>query len=249
MAAAWRNLGQDIEFDSESSSLPEHIVFWAGHNSLGGNLTLALDFIRPQDASSYIAAGLEYHLLQMLNLRVGYNGNNHFVGNGITYGVGLNFHSWTLDYAFVPAGELGDTNRISASYRFGRAAEIKSAEDQIELAYNKALRQFSTGKGVEAYATVIDLLLIAPWHEPSVDLKAKIEKQFAEMEKTKSQIERESQIAKAFTKAKAAFDRDELIEAKKGFTNILALQPDHTGAHVHLERIKKPVCQFGPREL
>lgn len=238
LAFALRNLGPNVKFDSQGSDLPQQLVFGSGLKALGGNLVLALDVIKPKDNGSYVAAGIEYRVFQLLNLRAGYNSNSNFVGNSFTYGLGIQFDNWNLDYAFVPFGDLGDTNRLSVGVRFGRAQRLRSAEEQVELAYRKARRELASGRGVDAYATVIDLLLIAPWHQPSVELKAKIEKQFSEMQSAKNKVEMEAQIADAFTKAKAAFDRDELVEAKQGFTNILALQPDHVGAKVYLDRIK-----------
>jgi len=236
--AALRNIGPDIKYDTESSPLPQHLVFGAGLSALGGNLNMALDFIHPNDGDAHIAAGVEYKLLKMIQLRAGYNGNSDFVGNGITYGMGLQFTQWNLDYAFVPFGDLGDTNRVSVGIRFGRAAELHSAEAQVDEAYDRARSLLAHGHGVQAYSNVIDLLLIAPWHKPSVELKTKIEKRFTEMEKSRNKTEMETEIATHFTQAKASFDRDELIEAKKGFTTIMALQPDHVSAKVYLDRIK-----------
>jgi tetratricopeptide (TPR) repeat protein len=238
VAAAIRNIGPDIKYNAEGSPLPQQMVLGSGLSALGGNLNIALDFIKPKDNSSYFSTGIEYRIFEILNLRVGYSGKSNFIGSGVSYGMGLKFNQWNLDYALVPLGDLGTTNRLSVGIRFGRAMQMKDASDQIENAYHRAERQVALGQSVEAYSTLNDLLLIAPWHKPSVELKAKIEKQFAEMSVSKNRARMDAEIADKFTEAKAAFDRDELVPAKKGFDTILALQPDHVGSKVYLDRIK-----------
>jgi len=238
LSAGLRNIGPDIKYDREGSPLPQQLVLGGGFSALGGNLIVAGDAIQSKDSGSYLNTGLEYRVFRMLQLRLGYTTLADFVGNGISYGMGLRFTSWNLDYAFVPFGDLGNTNRISVGVRFGHALQMRQADEQVEGAYRLAQRQLSNGDGVLAYSTLNDLLLIAPWHKPSVELKAKIEKQFEEMAVSKNKAKMDSEIAVAFTDAKSAFDHDELVTAKKGFQTILLLQPEHVGSKVYLERIE-----------
>jgi tetratricopeptide (TPR) repeat protein len=238
LAAAFRNLGPKIKYDVENASLPQTTVLGAGYLLLGGNLVLDLDYIQPRDNSSYLAAGVEYKVFDILRLRAGLNNKSDFIGNGISYGMGLRFNQWNLDYAFVPYGDFGGTSRVSVGIRFGRALQVTDAGDQVEMAFRKAEGLDAAGKSLQAYSMLSDLLQIAPWHQPSVDLKARIEKRFNEMSASKDKAQLDAQIADAFTAAKAAFDRDELVEAKKGFDTILRLQPGHIGSTIYLERIK-----------
>ncbi|MCG3204173.1 MAG: hypothetical protein KCHDKBKB_00879 [Elusimicrobia bacterium] len=237
LAANLRNVGPDIKYDQNGSELPQTLVLGAGLVSLGGNLALSADYVSPKSDDAYFATGLEYTVFKLLKLRVGYNGLSEFVGTGLTYGMGLHFTNWNIDYAMVPFGDLGNSNRLSVGVRFGRAMQLKQADEQVENSFRRAERQLALGQGIQSYSTVSDLLLIAPWHKPSVELKAKIEKQFEEMSLSKNKAKMEADIADAFTNAKAAFDRDELVEAKKGFDTILRLQPDHVGSKVYLDRI------------
>jgi tetratricopeptide (TPR) repeat protein len=238
LAAALRNLGPEIKYNGDGSPLPRQFVLGGGFSALGGNLNVDADMIRPNDSNAYLATGVEYRLFEILMLRVGYNGKSNFVGSGVTYGMGLRFRQWNVDYALVPFGDFGITNRVSVGIRFGHALQMQRADDEVEMSYKRAQQQLALGHGVEAYSTLSDLLLIAPWHKPSVELKAKIEKQFDEMSVSKNRAKMEAEIADKFTEAKAAFDRDELVTAKKGFQTILALQPDHVGSKVYLQRIE-----------
>ncbi len=238
LAGTVRNLGPKIKYDRTGSPLPRQLVIGSGLSALGGNLNIALDIVSPSDNDPYLATGIEYQLFDIVKLRAGYNGLSKFIGDGVTYGMGLQFNNWNIDYALVPFGDLGSTNRISVGVRFGRAMEIHQAEEQVELAFRDAQRRHALGKSVQAYSSLSELLLIAPWHKPSAELKAKIEKQFAEMSASKNAALLEAALADEFTRAKGAFDRDELVEAKKGFETILRLQPTHVGSKVYLERIE-----------
>jgi len=238
LAATLRNVGPGLKYDSETSSLPQALVLGAGLTALGGNLTLAADIVKPNDNSNFITLGAEYRIFNMVNLRAGFNGNSEFVGSGFTYGMGLQFDQWNIDYALVSYGDLGNTNRVSVGYKFGMAQKIQNAEDQVAMTYKAAQREYAGGYSVKAYSMLSDLLLVAPWYQPAVELKAKIEKQYREMEFDKNRTRLDAEIAGHFTQAKEAFDRDELVQAKKGFETILALEPDHVGSKVYLERIK-----------
>ena len=66
------------------SPLPQQLVLGSGFTALGGNLSIALDLIKPKDNNSYAAAGIEYRLFEILMLRAGYNTVSDFIGNGIT---------------------------------------------------------------------------------------------------------------------------------------------------------------------
>jgi tetratricopeptide (TPR) repeat protein len=238
LSAVLRNVGPDIQYDQSGSPLPQQFVMGAGFSALGGNLVVDLDAVSPKGQNAYFSTGLEYRVFELLRLRVGYNGVSDFVGNGISYGMGLQFTQWNIDYAYVPFGDLGNTNRVSVGVRFGHALQMQVADEQVEKTFNDAQRQLALGKPVEAYGTLTGLLQVAPWYKPAVELKAKIEKQFDEMSASKNRARMDAEIADKFTEAKIAFDRDELVDAKKGFETILTLDPDHVGSKVYLERIQ-----------
>lgn len=67
--------------------------------------------------------GLEDSLDQFLSLRAGYQWNfynNEVSGfQGFSAGIGFRWEQLDLDYAFLPNGDLGNTQRISLQYDFG----------------------------------------------------------------------------------------------------------------------------------
>lgn len=67
-------------------------------------------------------AGVGFSPMNGLMLRAGYDGR--VSGGdyaGLTSGIGLNLGRFTLDYAFSPFGQLGNVQRISATWAYGGA--------------------------------------------------------------------------------------------------------------------------------
>jgi tetratricopeptide (TPR) repeat protein len=69
-----------------------------------------------------LQAGLEDQLGQLLALRAGYLCslvNNQWQGlTGFTAGLGIHLNDLSIDYAYEPYGDLGESNRISLTYQF-----------------------------------------------------------------------------------------------------------------------------------
>ena len=96
---------------------PLPLTFKIGAASKLKTLTLAIDVVKPQDNEIYYCLGAEWWLKNALALRIGYK-TNQDIGEGITAGIGLKMGKTSIDYAYVPYGDLGDTHRISLEMRF-----------------------------------------------------------------------------------------------------------------------------------
>jgi hypothetical protein len=124
-SAGVRNLGGQLKFHESSDPLPLAIVIGQAVHPLR-SLTFELDLTAPRDASLYPSLGFEWRAPMTEGvtgaLRVGYDGElkSSDVGGaaGFTLGGGLGFRRLGFDYAWAPAGDLGDTQRLSFSYRF-----------------------------------------------------------------------------------------------------------------------------------
>lgn len=118
-----QNLGMKMKFVDEEASLPAAIKI-GGAYKVRNNWIAALDVSAPLDNEIYISAGSEYNYKinnkMILGLRAGYGTKAKYVGglNSLTAGIGINYLSYSLDYAFLPLGNLGNTHRISFSVRF-----------------------------------------------------------------------------------------------------------------------------------
>lgn len=108
-------VAQNIGTKLGNDSLP--FTFKVGAASKLETLTLAVDIAKPQDDEIYYCLGAEWWLRNLLALRVGYKTNQN-IGIGITAGIGLKISKTSIDYAYVPYGDLGSTHRISLVIRF-----------------------------------------------------------------------------------------------------------------------------------
>ncbi len=120
------NVGQPVQFVSASDPLPMTGRLGLGFqiiNDPHNSFMLSIDNSYQIDAQAYqAAAGGEYWLDKTLALRAGYTGDAY--QQHWTAGIGLNVKVFQLDYAYAPAGTLGDTHRISATLRFGTEEAI-----------------------------------------------------------------------------------------------------------------------------
>ncbi len=108
-------VGQNIGTSLGTDPLP--FTIRGGVAVKSGSLILAADLVNPSDEPVYYCAGLEWWLVKMLALRLGYR-SNRSIGSGITAGLGIQRGKVQFDYAYVPYGELGTTQRVSLSFKF-----------------------------------------------------------------------------------------------------------------------------------
>jgi hypothetical protein len=127
LGLAVQNLGPGMKFLDQTSQLPLAFAAGLGYR-LPVGLTLAVDFKhRPYSHDSELSVGTEYALLTNFALRAGYGTVKAYNGassggfsalSGFATGLGLKFHTYSLDYSFTPMGELGNVQRFSLGARF-----------------------------------------------------------------------------------------------------------------------------------
>jgi hypothetical protein len=125
LAAAVRNVGGPLKFRDASDPLPMSVVVGQSLHPVK-TLTIDLDVTAPRDGSPYVSFGAEWRAPMTegltASLRAGYDGrmSSGDVGGftGVTFGGGLGFRRLGFDYAWTPAGELGNVQRVTLSYRF-----------------------------------------------------------------------------------------------------------------------------------
>lgn len=115
-----QNLGTRIGPDP----LPFLIKGGAAYKLFGSKLALAADVDwLAVDQRAYLGLGTEYWLQKVMAVRAGYQfgrGQDQLGGRLVGFGVGLGvkLERFSLDYAFIPFGNLGDTHRMTVGMRF-----------------------------------------------------------------------------------------------------------------------------------
>ncbi|MFH1098190.1 MAG: PorV/PorQ family protein [Candidatus Desantisbacteria bacterium] len=108
-----QNIGSTIKFDKDGDPLPLMIKVGAAYTMLDNNLTTALDITKARDNDVKFNVGGEYLIAKSFAVRAGYSSKID-EGAGITAGIGYKHPVVTVDYAYVPWGDLEkDTHRVS----------------------------------------------------------------------------------------------------------------------------------------
>lgn len=117
-----RNAGvQTKAFYSENDPMPTEIAAGVSQSLMDGNLLIAADATMPLEGDIDFAAGVEYKPVEMLALRTGWslsaketadNAGGGFV-DAMSFGMGTQYNQFSLDYAWKPYADLGNTHRIS----------------------------------------------------------------------------------------------------------------------------------------
>ncbi|MFH1367828.1 MAG: PorV/PorQ family protein [Elusimicrobiota bacterium] len=112
-----QNAGTSVKFIEKETQLPLNIKAGLAYRMLSDRLLLTADVNKPNDNAYKGSFGAGYKVADSLAFRAGYN-DKTALNSSITFGLGINISEWTVDYAYVPYGKLGDTHRISLTTGF-----------------------------------------------------------------------------------------------------------------------------------
>ena len=127
LGAAYSNFGPDVSGHPLAQGLRVGLSSYLGKGSdLQWLLAVSGESLKDSDNSVHL--GLESSLFKTLALRAGYAFDvpKPAEANGLsgwTFGGGITLESLSLDYAFVPLGDIGNTQRVSLTYGFGGCAD------------------------------------------------------------------------------------------------------------------------------
>ncbi|MCB1059991.1 MAG: PorV/PorQ family protein [Calditrichaeota bacterium] len=114
IGAAVNHLGAVNQYATEDVTLPTTVrvgAAWQQELGTAGGLMFTAEGAKPREHDTRIAGGVEYRAPQYLALRVGYVSG--LEAQGVSFGAGLNYNRFTLDYAFLPyKEELGEGHRV-----------------------------------------------------------------------------------------------------------------------------------------
>lgn len=113
-----QNMGYITPIEKDTSALPFNIKTSVGIFSRSYPVAVDIDIDSPIDNRSKLSLGLETWYKNMLFGRVGYSFGQDMGGLGA--GLGFRMKGVQIDYAFAPYSLLGNTHRVSLSYKFGK---------------------------------------------------------------------------------------------------------------------------------
>jgi hypothetical protein len=121
LGASLQNVGFASKFADAAVKLPITLRVGASGQPFSQWL-FSTDFVKRNDTGGEINVGAEVTPKRFFSMRVGYRYalTNPDLGglSNFSAGIGLRFNRTSLDYAFVPLGDLGLTHRVSLNFRF-----------------------------------------------------------------------------------------------------------------------------------
>lgn len=124
VAGTVRHAGGKLKFNEASDPLPLEFAAATAIRPLKG-MTVSFDLVAPRDRVMYPCLGFEWRAPLQSGytgaVRAGYDGRLRPGDVGVagpTFGFGLILQRLTFDYAWAPAGFLGDSHLLTGSFRF-----------------------------------------------------------------------------------------------------------------------------------
>jgi hypothetical protein len=124
LGLALRHVGTEVKFDEEGDPLPMTVAVGGAYRMKKGRYKVASDLLFPRDNGVRYAVGVELMSPPVGTmtgaLRAGYNSGAADVadGSGVSLGAGLQFTRWSVDVAWAPYGNLGQTLRYAFLVKF-----------------------------------------------------------------------------------------------------------------------------------
>lgn len=132
-----RHIGGKVSYVSQKDPLPLTLTFGTLIR-VGRRVLLSGDYGNEKGAGGYFAAGFEWAAATTENfglaVRAGYNTRRSDAGDlaGAAAGAGLSWRSVTIDYAWVPYGDIGHSQAVTLGFRFGEDAGARARAEMIQ---------------------------------------------------------------------------------------------------------------------
>lgn len=177
VGASLANLGSSLKFVRVHDELPITLRMGAGYRSPSRRWGLTGDmvWVKNQDVEGKVG-GEVWIWPEHFALRAGANSSND-PGNGLSAGAAFKWNDLTMDYAYVPYGEIGDQNLFSLSYQFGAVRRRPGGGPVIQPPMRR-----TGSRGEEPPATADrrqDDLGLRPRPEPSLEMAGAFVEPFA----------------------------------------------------------------------
>lgn len=121
-----RNFSKQVQYVNDGFQAPlafslgisMNVLDFAKELPFNQSLLMSVDASHYTDHPEEVKVGVDYRLLDMLSLRVGYSSTNHVSdeGSGFSYGVGISKLGFSVDYAYTPFGDFGNVQRFTVRF-------------------------------------------------------------------------------------------------------------------------------------
>jgi len=130
--ASVQNAGTTLKYQSQGDPLPlnlkaggRYIFKMEEERDLKKSVAVLADVNQLRDTGVYANLGLDFSAIYANNsafsLRAGYKADAADSGGGLSFGLGMDMETYSIDYAYSPMGDLGQAHRMSFNLKFGAA--------------------------------------------------------------------------------------------------------------------------------
>ncbi len=250
-------VGAQYKLDLEDDTVNRTIMAGAGYThgfENGSALRLLLQYDRPERADGKLHMGAEYTFAKYLSLRAGFDDGTP------TFGLGVGYRNYGLDYAFYSKDEVGSSQAFTFNARFGSTLDEQRAEiDALREAEEQALiqRTFESrvaatrkkAKDMEAagdYSGALGqwqiVLEFVPDDAEAVrNAAAARERVLAEQAAQVRDVENQAVVRTRFAAGLDRFNENDLVAARTEWNAILAIDPQHEGARDYLAQTQAKI--------
>jgi len=129
------NIGSDLKFTDQGDSLPLTFHLAAAYQP-DRHVKLVAEGMQGKTGKPDAGLGVEWSPIEMVALRAGYKTDTTkelSATAGLTTGIGVRLWGQEFAYAWLPYGDLGDTQYFSLLIRFGQQNTLNSNMQKAEL--------------------------------------------------------------------------------------------------------------------
>jgi tetratricopeptide (TPR) repeat protein len=250
-------VGGSYKLDNADDTVDRTIMAGAGYThgfDNGSALRLLLQYDMPERADSRFHIGAEYAFSKMIALRAGFDDGTP------TFGLGVGYSNYGLDYAFQSKDEVGSSQAFTFNARFGTTLDERRTEIEEQRAEEERTlirRTFETrvaavrkrANEMEAagdYAGALNqwqiVLEYVPDDEEATRRAAIAREQvLAQQAAAVRDVENQAVVRTRFAQGLDRFNENDLLGARTEWQAILAVDPQHEGARDYLAQTQKKI--------
>ncbi len=125
------NIGPSMKYELESFKLPASVSLGTAFSPSRLPVTLIIGGKVPFEGKPSLSTGIDYRLTDFLSLRSGAQGlGTENTSNIANFGIGLKLMGSSIDYAFNPKGEFGNTHFFSFTLSFGKVRNVEFSKNK-----------------------------------------------------------------------------------------------------------------------
>lgn len=236
LGIAYKNIGSGLKYVKETNSLPQTIGVGLNYRKYEAkDLNIVADVNMPDKAPMSVSCGVSIAPVYFLSLRAGYKMTENAFNSGLRAGIGLNFDSIRIDYAFTPVEYFTPVHNISIGIPVGNIFSTELAsEHYLNKHFRIGMDYYRSGDYVYAKEKFQEILDAYPDHKPSRKYMDKVNKALEELKK-----KQEVRVKNYIIKGNEAVEAKDYISARKYFSYAISMDDSNNEARGSLKVVEE----------